>query len=412
MLAVALSVALALTSAACSDSGTSASPAPTTSTAGISSSVPTGPAPIEVTSDDELYAVPSPIPDLEHGRLIRYQRVAEGYAGGGPTYRVMYSSRSLSDQPVVVTGTVHLPAGPAPEGGWPTVTWGHGTTGTADSCAVSKGLRYASAAEPMIEQGYVIASTDYEGLGSPGLHPYLVGPSEGRGMLDIVRAAMELPDVSLDGRIAAWGHSQGGHAAAFAHGLAATWTPELHLVGTVAIAPPAQMRAIIPAVASAPNKAFAVMNIAGMAAAHPDLDLNVLMTPEAIAKLGVLETGCGPAVDAAFVDVNPLLQPGAADSPALQKYLDASEPGTLRAEAPVLIVAGDADTTVPPVLNVTLKRNWCAIGQNTTRWLVPGATHSTVLGATPHMIAWTVARFAGTTATNGCDQPDGPPPVA
>lgn len=33
---------------------------------------------------------------------------------------------------------------------------------------------------------------DYEGLGTPGGHPYLVGPSEGRSVLDVVRAARKL----------------------------------------------------------------------------------------------------------------------------------------------------------------------------------------------------------------------------
>lgn len=364
-----------------------------------------------MSTEDELYAVPSPIPDVAHGHLIRFQRADKGYAGGGPTYRVMYSSRSVSDQPIIVTGTVHVPAGAPPTGGWPAVTWGHGTTGTADLCAVSKSLNYASAAEPMVDQGYVIASTDYEGLGTPGLHPYLVGPSEGRGMLDIVRAAGQLPSVTLDGRFAAWGHSQGGHAAAFAHELAATWTPELHLVATVAIAPPAQMRIIIPAVAAMSNKTFAVMDIAGTAAAYSDVDLRTLMTPDAIAHLDVLETGCSPAVGATFAAIDQLLLPGAAESPVLLKHLDESEPGTVTADAPVLIVAGDQDTTVPPGLNAALKSNWCAIGQNTARWVVPGATHSTVLGASAHMMSWTADRFAGIAVPSGCDQPDGPPPA-
>ena len=412
----------ALAAGSCSDSGSSAASesstatSTTTSPSAVSTTTTTdvaaGPAAVEVSTSDELYEAPSPIPDLAHGHLIRFQRVDKGYAGGGPTYRVMYSSRSAGDQPIVVTGTVHVPAGAAPAGGWPTVTWGHGTTGTADQCAVSKSLNYASAAEPMVDQGYVIASTDYEGLGTPGLHPYLVGPSEGRGMLDIVRAAGQLPGVALDGRFAAWGHSQGGHAAAFAHELAATWTPELHLVATVAIAPPAQMRVIIPAVAAMKNKTFAVMDIAGTAAAYPDVDLNKLMTPDAIAKLDVLETGCSSAVGAAFAAGDPLLQPGAAASPELLRRLDESEPGTVKADSPVLIVAGDQDTTVPPVLNAALKKSWCGIGQNTTRWLVPGATHVTVLGTAPRMIAWTVARFAGTPVTTGCDQPDGAPPAA
>ena len=41
----------------------------------------------------------------------------------------------------------------------------------------------------MMEQGYAIAATDYPGLGTPGPHPYLVGVSEARAVINSVRAA-------------------------------------------------------------------------------------------------------------------------------------------------------------------------------------------------------------------------------
>ena len=36
-----------------------------------------------------------------------------------------------------MTGMVAVPNGTAPAGGWPVVTWGHGTNGMADVCAPS-----------------------------------------------------------------------------------------------------------------------------------------------------------------------------------------------------------------------------------------------------------------------------------
>ena len=44
----------------------------------------------------------------------------------------------------------------------------------------------------LVDAGYVVAATDYEGLGTPGVHPYLVGESEGRSVLDAARAARAL----------------------------------------------------------------------------------------------------------------------------------------------------------------------------------------------------------------------------
>jgi hypothetical protein len=49
-----------------------------------------------------------------------------------------------------------------------------------------------------------VVQTDYEGLGTPGTHPYLNGPSEGRRVLDMVRAARRLDGSLSDADATAW----------------------------------------------------------------------------------------------------------------------------------------------------------------------------------------------------------------
>jgi alpha-beta hydrolase superfamily lysophospholipase len=68
----------------------------------------------------------------------------------------------------------------------------------------------------MMARGYVVVATDHPGLGTPGMHPYLIGVSEGRAVLDSVRAARDLPDAGASNRFVVWGHSQGGHASLYA----------------------------------------------------------------------------------------------------------------------------------------------------------------------------------------------------
>ena len=132
------------------------------------------------------------------------------------------------------------------------VSWAHGTTGIADKTAptrlagASEYIR-KSLLEAWIRKGYAVVRTDYEGLGTPGVHPYLIGRSEGRSVLDIVRAARELDD-DVSGRLAISGHSQGGHAALFAAALAPRWTPELKLRGTAPFAPASQLDEQVPLV--------------------------------------------------------------------------------------------------------------------------------------------------------------------
>jgi hypothetical protein len=48
----------------------------------------------------------------------------------------------------------------------------------------------------MLDRGYVVAATDYPGLGTPEVHPYLVGTSEAHAVLDSVRAARAIPEAA------------------------------------------------------------------------------------------------------------------------------------------------------------------------------------------------------------------------
>jgi alpha-beta hydrolase superfamily lysophospholipase len=93
----------------------------------------------------------------------------------------------------------------------------------------------------MLDRGYVVAATDYPGLGTPGPHPYLVGISEGRAVLDSVRVARSMPGAGGGHAFAVWGHSQGGQAALYTGILAQSYALELQLVGVAAAAPATEL---------------------------------------------------------------------------------------------------------------------------------------------------------------------------
>ncbi len=154
-------------------------------------------------------------------------------------------------QRVAVSGSVSVPKGKPPKGGWPVISYAHGTTGTADVCAPSRNHKgapasaYISYVDPdlnaWLKAGYAVLRTDYQGLGTPGPHGFLIGKSEGRSVLDIVRAARAL-NPRIGKRFLISGHSQGGHAALFAAGEAKSYVPDLKLRGTVAYAPASHLR--------------------------------------------------------------------------------------------------------------------------------------------------------------------------
>src|SRR6185503_18627229 len=186
-------------------------------------------------------------------------------------------------------------------GGFPVIAWAHGTTGGADQCAPSKrGPGGAPYQQDLLDAGYLIAATDYEGLGTPGPHPYLVGGSEGRGVLDAARAAAHL-DADASSKVLLWGHSQGGHAALFAGQLAPSYAPDLHVVGVIGGAPASEL-GILFAGASHIPAAFGFVATAGVGwkAAYPKTDIERFMTPKAKELVRVVEQQCLGGVLVAF----------------------------------------------------------------------------------------------------------------
>ncbi|MBI4954458.1 MAG: prolyl oligopeptidase family serine peptidase [Myxococcales bacterium] len=129
--------------------------------------------------------------------------------------------------------TIAVPFGvPAPPGGWHVVANNHGTSGLDDPCAVAGTLPGAGLAGAFGAHGLIGVATDYPGLGTPGVHPYLVSEVEGRAALDALRAARtaaRLGHIPLSGRYAMVGLSQGGHATLAAAAQHLAYAPELDL---------------------------------------------------------------------------------------------------------------------------------------------------------------------------------------
>ena len=366
------------------------------------------PAPEEFTGDD-FYAVPDPLPGGDHGDLIRYERVEAGGAAGTVTWRVMYLSESLAGDPIAVTGTVSVPEDEAPEGGRDLVTIAHGTTGIADECAPSAGDGGGAVGLGRLagENGYVLAETDYEGLGTPGRHPYLVGESEGRGVLDAALAAGQLPGVELSGRMAIAGYSQGGHGALWAGELAEEWTPDLELVGTFAGAPATELPLIFSAAENLPIAGFLYMIIAGFEAAYPDeADPSLILTPAGVEALDEVDDGCTaevlgrlgtlPSVD--------LLKPRLAEVEPWATLAEENNPGRVATDTPILIVHSSADEVVPAALSEITYGRMCELGQQVERRVYEtGEGHG---GAAPQAFVdgfdWIAERFAGEPAATTC----------
>ena len=332
-----------------------------------------------------------------HGRLKEWLRPFHGVAAlkGATNYLVLYKQLGVTGKMVPVSGIVSIPKGRAPKQGFPVVTYAHGTSGIADSCAPSRDTGPSSGAheadtgiapllDTWIRDGYAVVRTDYEGLGTPGPHPYLIGHSEGYGVLDIVLAARRL-DPALSNRIVISGHSQGGQAALWAASLAPKYTPSLKLLGTLAFAPQshtAEEASFLKTVSTPALTPLAGMILRGIDVADPSLHISSLLTPAGAALYPQTLTRCLSQLESTSslggLPLDQLVSPSA-NLTAATAAIAANDPDNLRIKGQVLIEQGLADTTVLPPFDQALSQELAKNGAKVTYHTWPGATHGGVL---------------------------------
>lgn len=391
IIVLAAVVAASVTLAGCSSGSTASTP----------STMPAKVIPAAAGLPD-FYAVPDPMPEVAPGTIIKSQPVAVAGLDGTMSL-VMYASTSVTGKPIPVTGVIIVPKGTAPEGGWPVITWAHGTTGLADACTPSLAPdEFVPLANPLLAKGYLVVATDYEGLGVPGLHPYIVGDSEAYGTLDIVKAARVFPGANASSRYLVWGHSQGGHAALFAGRDAQSYAPDLELVGVVAGAPPSQLLLINAALQQSAYRHYIAMAAAGINAAYGDTaaPLDAVLNPEGLDFVTKIDTLCSSDLGkaAANLDFSKLQKADPATVPEWRQLLVDNDPGafTTPIPAPLLIIHGGNDEQIPTASSALLFTQLCAIGQVAQRWVFPGQSHAgVILPSAPDMITWIGDRFAG-----------------
>ena len=348
-----------------------------------------------------FYSVPQPLPRTGPGTLLKSERLAVSGLHG-VAYRVMYMSESVTNKPVPVTGLIVVPHGSAPGGGFPVVTWGHGTNGMADKCAPSLDpTTDVPLANNLLDQGWEITASDYQGEGTPGLLPYIVGVSAARNTIDIVRTARHLPAAHASGNYVAWGHSEGGQTAMFVLNIGPSYAPDLHLKGVVAGAPPSQFYAIYQFLLTSPFRYYLFMAAGGFNAGYGNqaAPLDQVLTPLGISLLPVLEKGCSDYVARATAKypLTQITKGNPFDVPAWKTLLNENDPGTFStpSPAPLLIVQGGSDEQIPVVSTALLATHLCGVGQDLERWIYPGQSHAGVIApSAKDMIHWIADRFA------------------
>lgn len=363
-----------------------------------------------------FYTAPAQVPK-EPGQLIRSEPLTTGVPSGARAWKILYTTTHPDGTPAVSSGTVIAPADP-PAGPLPLLSVAHGTTGVVAQCAPSMSAAPFSdgagtaLAEMVTEHGWLAVTSDYVGLGTHGVHPYLVGDAEARNVLDASRAVQQLDAVTTTTDTVVWGHSQGGQGALWTGQIAADYAPELTVRGVAAFAPAADLYGLAEVDKNnAAGKTVSAYIATTWARLYPELDLKSQLTPGSQGPVERIRSLCfnGNDVLAAILRGSQIpnqIFPDSALNGEFGDRLKAQSPmGPF--PAPVMVAQGRADPLVRP----EMQRDWvsgrCKAGVEIDYRTFPGLSHNTLVAAdsplTPQIVQWTLDRWDGKPATPNCD---------
>lgn len=335
---------------------------------------------------------------------------------------------------VRATTLLFTPFGTPPAGDWPIVAWAHGTTTPGQkTCAPSltpedldggltrDGFKsdYAFQIGEFVNAGYAVVAPDLEGLGPDATepHPYFGEASFARSLIAGVQAARQA-EPALSNRVAAVGHSEGGHGALSVEAHIGE-APELTLVGIVASAPNTSLAALArtygerartltgkAAEEARVNEAHRVMLMTvGLSAQSPDYDAGEVVGDDLERVLPKFRTLCsvpsfgliGAVIKAggpAFAGV----KPGWADTPRMRAFLAANDPAVtpgFTVSRPTLIVQGTEDPLVLEPQTTRFAGRLTTSGAPVTYKRYDGADHFSIIRqADADVLAFLRERFA------------------
>ncbi len=363
-----------------------------------------------------FYQPPSPVPS-ELGTVVRMEPLGVTVPGG-TGFRMLYVSQRPNGEPAVSGGMLFIPSTPAPPQGRPVVAWAHGTLGMGDACTPSRSTNPLQDTDnwlgEMMNLGWVVVSTDYVGMGTPGPNLYLVAQAEARDVVNSVRAARNVPEAHAGKRFVAWGHSQGGHSSIWTGHLARTLAPELELIAVAAAAPAAELNLIIGAQWPTPVGWVIGPEVEqSWPVVYPDLPLEGVITARGLANSERLANECIVVAGIEGLARTDLGQDYFVADPVTNTAWAAvgreQTPSPLPSDMPVLIAQSTADAVVLAWPNGVLQDTWCAAGSALSMlWLGKVSHQDTAMVAGPQVVSWIADRFAGRPAGRTCDVP---PPV-
>ncbi len=322
-------------------------------------------------------------------------------------FLIRHRSRDMHGRATESTGLVITPT--SADADMPVLTWCHGTTGLGDAACPSaqpdparEFLPYFTieatqqidygvpGAQAFLDAGWVLCATDYQGLGTPGLHQYTLNRTNARDAVNIVHAAHRM-GLRLSNQVAAMGWSQGGAAAAAVAELDANDFGPLELIGVVPMSPGVPdigltlpsgtfIEALFDPTKAPDSHLF--MILAAMGSTFAEFSLDDMFTPLGKQILaGTADTQpvhhLNDTLARLHLTRGPILQFDQSKFDALLAAMSSASAGQARPRCPVLVcIDGFAGgTAVPVVWQQQYAKQAAALGGDITTTIYPDDNH-------------------------------------
>ncbi|MBL8908335.1 MAG: alpha/beta fold hydrolase [Rhizobiales bacterium] len=345
------------------------------------------------------------------GTLIRYEPLQLFSVYRAKAYRILYRTSDMHGRTVASSGMVVVS-----DYGPPTksiVAWAHPTTGVTRKCAPSlreSPIDAIAGITDLIVEGVTVVATDYPGLGTGGVTPYLSGIGEAHAVLDSVKAIAGVEAFQAGHHFALYGYSQGGHAALFAAALAKRYAPEHPLVGVAVAAPATELGVLLDDdVSTTDGKILSAMALLSWSKLY-GVPLEPLVTPHVVKVMELIDSNCVDKVGSAIKALD-------AEGTMGEKFLNFDpnerEPwkGLLAANSvnpknirmPVFIAQGLDDQIVVPAVTERFAAALCKEGNPVVLDLMKDVDHGMAAKKSFHQaVRWIGERLNGKPAPSNC----------
>lgn len=366
-----------------------------------------------------FYEPPSPLPDVPSGTVLRseainYSRSWSKPARGTRIWRVLYTSQDALGRPIAVSGSIYRAAryGLSPERR-PVIAYALGSQGTGDRCAPSRRIENGGVQDfllinLLIDRGYDVVVSDYEGLGTPGFHAYAVNRSAAHTVLDVVRAARSFAPAGMSSKAPAlvYGYSQGGGAAGMTAELQPTYAPDVPLKGVVAGGVIADPFAAGVSLSGGEYAGYLFAAAVGYDTTYAELRLDDFLN-----ERGRIERA-STILDLCFGDIlktysgftiSDVTTSNPMETPAWRARLAENALGTRIPSAPVYMFHSSGDEVLPYAATVRLRQQWCAAGVDLEWRPYRGLKHfQAAIAGAPDAFRWIDDRLRGRPTRSNC----------